>query len=87
MQRTSEVICKMLPIDDEVIMSRADVAEALTMAGYRVSPSTLSTKVTRGGGPPYSLFARRALYRWGDALAWARSTMVRPGSRAARSRD
>ncbi len=68
------------------MLTRIDVAEALTRVGYRVSPHTLSTKATRGGGPPYSLFARRALYRWGDALAWARSAKARPGSRAARSR-
>jgi hypothetical protein len=86
MQPTSEVICKMLPIDEEVIMTRIDVAEALSRAGYPFSPHTLSTKATRGGGPPYSLFARRALYRWGDALAWARSAKARPRSGAARFR-
>ena len=51
---------------------RTFVAEALTAAGYPVSPATLATKATRGGGPPYRLFGRKPLYRWGDALTWAR---------------
>jgi hypothetical protein len=66
--------------EQEVMLTRVAVAEALTTAGYPVSPSTLSTKATRGGGPPYSLFGRRALYRWGDALTWARSSIARPRS-------
>jgi hypothetical protein len=72
--------------ESEVMLTRDAVAQALTVAGYPVSPSTLSTKATRGGGPPYSLFAGRALYRWGDALTWARSATTRPKSGAAQSR-
>ncbi|MBN9021582.1 MAG: hypothetical protein J0H08_05710, partial [Rhizobiales bacterium] len=47
------------------------VAGALTAAGFPVRPKTLATKATRGGGPPFRLFGRKPLYRWGDALAWA----------------
>ena len=58
--------------------TRDRTSEALTAAGYRVATKTLTTKATRGGGPPYSLFSGRALYRWGDALDWARSITTPP---------
>ena len=59
-------------------LMRKAVAEALTNAGYPISGATLATKATRGGGPPYSLFSGRALYRWSDALAWAKGQMTAP---------
>ena len=36
-----------------------------------MKPKTLATKASRGGGPPYRLFGRKPLYRWGDGLDWA----------------
>ena len=33
---------------------------------------------TRGGGPPYQIFGRWPLYRWGDALAWAEARLSQP---------
>jgi hypothetical protein len=45
--------------DDRLTRERA--AEALTLAGYRTSPSTLATMVSRGGGPRYQLYATRAV--------------------------
>ena len=53
------------------LLSRADCAVALTEAGYPITSSTLATKATRGGGPPYTIFGRTALYRWEEAIAWA----------------
>jgi hypothetical protein len=35
-------------------------------------------QATRGGGPPYAKFGARALYRWRDALDWARSRTTAP---------
>jgi hypothetical protein len=67
-----------IPNDPDVRLTRERTAEALTAAGFPVSPRTLATKATRGGGPPYTLFGRRALYRWGDALAWAESLTTPP---------
>jgi hypothetical protein len=67
-----------IPDNPDVRLTRERTAEALTALGYPVSPRTLSTKATRGGGPPYSLFCGRALYRWGDALDWARSLTTPP---------
>jgi hypothetical protein len=69
-----------MTIDEDALLGRIDAAEALTQAGFRVSPATLATKATRGGGPRYRLFGRRPLYRWGDALQWARGRLSEPVS-------
>jgi hypothetical protein len=51
---------------------------ALTAVGFPVRPATLATKATRGGGPAFRLFGKKPLYRWGDALDWARSRLSAP---------
>jgi len=61
------------PDQPDRLLTREAVAQALTAAGYAVSPKTLATKATRGGGPLYCRFNGRTLYRWGDALDWARA--------------
>ncbi len=66
------------PDNPDALLTRERTAEALTTAGYPVKAKTLATKATRGGGPPYSLFSGRALYRWGDALGWARRLTTPP---------
>lgn len=69
---------------DDSMLTRDAVAAALTNAGYPVAASTLATRATRGGGPPYRLFGRRPLYRWSDALAWARGRLSAPINTSAR---
>jgi hypothetical protein len=59
----------------DALHTRQQIAKALTEAGYPVATGTLATKATRGGGPPYQLFGRKPLYRWGDALAWAQGRL------------
>ena len=61
----------LIPDDPEALLTREATAAALTAAGYPIAAKTLASKATRGGGPPYGLFAGRALYRWGAALEWA----------------
>lgn len=65
-----------IPSDLEALLSRKQTAEALTAAGYPTSGATLATKATRGGGPPYSKYGPRALYKWGAALGWAQSRLT-----------
>lgn len=67
-----------IPENPDVMLTRAATAAALTAKGLPVATDTLATKATRGGGPPYSLFGGRALYRWGDALDWARGRISAP---------
>jgi hypothetical protein len=68
----------MIPDDPNTLLKRRPTAEALTEAGFPIATPTLATKATRGGGPPYRRFGAVALYRWGDALHWARSRLSPP---------
>ena len=65
-------------IHPDTKLRRKALAKALDDEGYPVTEATLATKATRGGGPPYQLFGRIPLYRWGDALAWAESRLSAP---------
>ena len=65
----------MLPTDPDTLLTRDAVAVALSAAGYPITSPTLATKATRGGGPPYRKFGNRPLYRWADALDWARGRL------------
>jgi hypothetical protein len=62
----------------DALLTRSATAAALTAAGFPIKSATLATKATRGGGPPYRLFGTRPLYRWADAIAWARSRLSAP---------
>jgi hypothetical protein len=62
----------------DTLLRRDATATALTDAGYPTATATLATKAVRGGGPPFQLYGRIPLYRWGDALAWAQSRLSPP---------
>ena len=64
-----------IPDDPETRLRRDDLAEALSAAGFPVSPSGLATRASRGGGPPFQKFGRYPIYRWADAIAWAQSRL------------
>jgi hypothetical protein len=55
----------------DTLLRRKQLAEALNAAGFPIAMATLSTMASRGGGPPFRLWSRTPLYRWGCALAWA----------------
>jgi hypothetical protein len=65
----------MIPTNPDSLLTRDQTAEALSTAGFPVKAKTLSTKASRGGGPPFRLFGRKPLYRWQDALEWAQSRL------------
>ena len=67
-----------MTLDEDALLRRSPFAQALTKAGFPIKPSTLATKATRGGGPPYELWGRIPLYRWGPGLAWARAGLRAP---------
>lgn len=60
-------------VPPETLVVRDDAAVILTDAGYPIASTTLATKASRGGGPPYRLYGRKPLYRVSDLLAWAES--------------
>lgn len=62
----------------DALLTRDQTAAALTRAGFPTAAATLATMATRGGGPPYQKYGPRVIYRWGDALAWARGRLSRP---------
>jgi len=68
----------MVPSDPHARLTRTQAAAALSEAGFPTSAKTLATKATRGGGPIYSLFGPRAIYRWGDCLDWAQARLTPP---------
>lgn len=71
-----DTMANSIPDTPDALLTRGRTAEALTEAGFPVKAKTLATKATRGGGPPYRKFGQRAIYRWGDALAWAEARVT-----------
>ena len=53
-------------------LSRKETAEFLCEQGFPFKASTLECLATRGGGPAYHRFGRRAFYDPSEVLAWAR---------------
>ena len=68
----------MVPEHPNALLTRAQTGAGLRAEGYPVADKTLATLASRGGGPPYRRFGARVLYRWGDALDWARSRLSAP---------
>jgi hypothetical protein len=54
-----------IPTNPDALLTRDQLSDAFKESGFPVEPSTLATKATRGGGPPFQKFGIRALYRWG----------------------
>ena len=75
----------LIPDNPDTLLRRRATAEALTAKGLPTAEKTLATKATRGGGPPYRLYGRIPLYRWGDALAWAEGRLSPPRSSTSES--
>lgn len=53
------------------LVSRVEAARLLTEAGFPISPATLAKKAVTGGGPPYRVWNRRAMYEAPRLMAWA----------------
>ena len=68
----------MSPHSPDTRLTRQQVAAALTSHGFPIAAGTLQTMATRGGGPPFMHFGPRVLYRWEDALEWARNRLTAP---------
>jgi hypothetical protein len=64
-------------LEPDTLLTRDQLAVALTAAGFPISSATLATRVSRLGGPPQAIWNARALYRWDTALAWAKECLNR----------
>ena len=62
----------------ERLLTRQELAEALTDAGFRTSSTTLATFACRGCGPAYQSYGRTPLYGLSNALVWQRTASVPP---------
>lgn len=60
------------------LLRRHQCAATLTRVGFPISPKTLASMATRGGGPPFHKFGRTVLYRWSAVLAWAEGRLSAP---------
>ena len=74
----NSMVKRMIPDNPDARLTRNATAAALSAAGFPIKPATLSTKASRGGGPPFQRFGSRPLYRWGDALQWAHARLSKP---------
>jgi hypothetical protein len=68
----------LVPTNPDALLTREQTSDALKEIGFPIENSTLATKATRGGGPPFHKFGARVLYRWSEALAWAQSRLSAP---------
>lgn len=53
------------------LISRVEAARMLTDAGFPISPATLAKQAVTGGGPPYRIWNRRAVYETDCLINWA----------------
>jgi hypothetical protein len=67
-----------VPDEPDALLTRAQTAEALTACGFPTTKATLATKAVRGGGPKFSKWGNKPLYRWRDAMAWATARLSSP---------
>jgi hypothetical protein len=65
-------------ISPDARLGRKQTADALCAAGYPIAEATLASMASRGGGPLFSKFGPRVVYRWGDALEWAQRRLSSP---------
>jgi hypothetical protein len=63
-------------------LSRKQTAQALTECGIPTSEKTLSTKASRGGGPPYQLYGKVSVYTWSETIDWVLATLSKPARNA-----
>jgi hypothetical protein len=57
------------------LLTRTEAARFLTEKKLRIAAATLAKKAVTGGGPPYIIWNRRALYDRSKLLGWAISRL------------
>jgi hypothetical protein len=59
-------------LPEQSLLSREQVAAALSELGFKMSVATLASKASRGSGPRYVKFNGRTLYCWADVECGSR---------------
>lgn len=63
------------------LVGRVEAAELLGAYGYKVAPSTLAFKASRGGSPEFRKVGNRALYQVDDLMRWLEARLApQPGA-------
>ena len=65
-------------MDQQQFLGRGEAANFLAERGFPCTSATLATLATRGGGPQFSKFGPRVLYRQSDLVSWAQSKLSPP---------
>lgn len=68
-------------MDEDLLMLTGDAARYLQGRGVPVSPATLESKRSRGGGPVFEKVLSRALYRRSALDEWAEKIRSGPLAR------
>lgn len=79
-----------IPDNPDTLLTTAQLAAALTEAGFPISAATLNTRVTRPGrygSPPYRKFSTKRLYSWRLAQEWAEACLGPLATTAAEARQ
>ena len=71
---------------DTQFYTRDQAALLLQGKGLKIAPASLATMASRGGGPRYFKFGKRAVYREGDLLEWVAELLGASGSTATERR-
>lgn len=68
-------------LDPTQLLDANETCAALRSRGFKISPRTLATYVSRpGDAPPYRKFGHRRLYLWAEVIAWAEGKLTGPRS-------
>ena len=71
---------------ESLLLDRRRASALLAEVGFPCAAATLATLATPGGGPPFSKFGVRALYRRDDLIEWAQSKLT-PARRSTSEAD
>ncbi|HXZ16789.1 MAG TPA: helix-turn-helix domain-containing protein, partial [Roseiarcus sp.] len=69
------------------LLDTAEASKFLDDNGFPVSPATLNTKRSRGGGPKFRRFGPFVRYEPEDLLMWARSKLSEPVANTSEGRS
>ena len=67
-----------MTLTEEKRLTRQEAATYLTEHGFKIAPATLAKMASVGGGPVFTSYGRKPLYKATDLLEWAKSRCSGP---------
>ncbi len=68
----------MTMLTQDSLLTREAAAQALCDRGFPATRTGLATLASRGGGPAYRTYGRRAIYKLSDLIEWAELRLSSP---------